>query len=404
MGGVGLGLGCRRRMAESSATVLFNQIETEQDVFDWIIQTGGGASGAKPRWPGVPYTVGNGLGLLLDLPSLGQEGVQFSRKSGLAAPADGSAHPQWIEASKRISIINADPVADRVVRNYQIAGYVENALSAGEVLIEDTVIDSAGLSLLFSVRQTFDTSVLTMRRCRISGASSTLIQLRQGTIADCHMTDTSYDCIVLQSHTPKLILRNFARKIGQVSGSHGDVIQTSNNVSNVLTFGNLFYAPYFVNPLNEGAYGTNAILNYNNGATVGTDVLTVSDVMSVNDALIGARQSIQISPDPNCLVNGVAVIGSWFSKPGGAYGGLNDFYPQAAATTGQSRNTLVHNCRRIEDASPVTKNGVDAAGLWDYDKAMAPARFKQVGRMLGYLDWNDDPVVAVRTGFHPGTS
>jgi hypothetical protein len=104
-------------------------------------------------------------------------------------------------------------------------------------------------------------------------------------------------------------------------------------------------------------------------------------------------------------MNGAAIIGSWFAKvgSGAAFARWGSFYP-GAPSIGQTRNILIHNCRYLEDGSPVqrTPSG-DANGLWEYDKATAPARFKQICRMLGYTDWNDDPLVVTKTGFHSGT-
>jgi hypothetical protein len=163
----------------------------------------------------------------------------------------------------------------------------------------------------------------------------------------------------------------------------------------------MLYMPYTGGPYDEATYGTTNVLNYT------TSSGDLSDIISVNDCLIGGGYTVALFPTANYIINGAAMIGSWFSKPGEGFTQYGSFYP-GQTTIGLTKNILIHNCRYLEDGSPVKHaewnfGGTDAQGLWEYDKSIAPARFKQICQMLGYTDWNDDPLVTVRTGFHFGT-
>lgn len=402
---LGIGTARRRGLASislrSSLSAPYREVASEADVLNWIATTNGGASAAKPAWPGIAATAGNGLGLLLDLAKLGVEGADFSRNPALAAPTAGTAHPQYTATTKRIVMASTTTAPNRVVSNYDLAGYIDITLTNGTtVLVEDTLIDASIATIFYGVQQQTETSVLVMRRSRVKNAVSADVILRNGTIADCYLLESQADAVTLAGAGPKLLLRNMVRRLGTNPLAHADCVQTAGITSDVITFGNMFYMPHTGGPFDEGTFGTTDVLNYNNAATGAT----LENFLAVNDALIGGGYTVNIGPDPDSLVNGMALVGCWFSKPGGGYAQYGNFYPLTEPTTGIGRNILVHNCRHIEDGSPVTKNGANAQGLWEYDKATAPARFRQVCRILGYLDANDDPVVTVRHGFHPGVT
>lgn len=394
--GLGIGLTQPRR---GVGVAPYSDVASGGDVLDWISVTGGGASGIKPRWPGVA-TTGNGLDTLHPSANWSVEGVDFSRDPSLPAMTEASTLPAWDAANNRLLMRNTTPVAQLTMSNVRIPGVVDINSSTEQITLDHCQIN---LASTYGINQlNLNTSPVLVRRCELFGQLTNTVLLHTGTIADSYMHDTRSDAIRLHQSGQKLVLRNMVRKLGQIdTGAHQDCIQTSGPTSNITTFGNMFYMPFSGGTYDEGGFGSTNVLRY---ATQGG---TLSDILSVNDALIGGGYTVSLCPNVGEQINGAAIIGSWFAKPvslGGAFTAYGSFYP-GAATIGLTRNILIHNCRYLEDGSPVfhAVSGTSAQGLWDYDKSVAPARFKQVCQMLGYTDWNDDPLVTVRTGFHSGT-
>ena len=402
---IGLGLSVT---TARSGTVAFESVGSGEDVLAWIAQSGGGASGAKPRWPGMATTA-NGLDVLHAAANWGVEGTAFSRPSGLPSPANANTLPAWDAVNKRLLLRDTTPVGQLTMNNVAVTGIVNVASSTAPITISNSVFDGAGLYSHAIFQNTANTSPITVRNCEFYGYLLTCGLFYSGTYSDCYFHDTQADAIWFGGHLdgtaaktgPKRLYRNMARKLGQVNpATHADCLQTSGNVSDIITFGNMLYMPAGTGSYNEGAYGTTNCMNFN------TDAGDLSEILCVNDCLIGGGYTVSLCPDPGDQMNGAAMVGCWFSKPyalGGAFTDYGSFYT-GAANIGLTRNILIHNCRYLEDGSPVihTLSGTNAQGLWNYDKSAAPARFRQVCRMLGYTDWNDDPLVAVRTGFHAG--
>lgn len=384
----------------------FPDVASHADVLDWISATQGGLTGALPVWPFTPDTVGNGMALLVPV---ARRRVDYGRPDGLPEPAPGTSHPKW-GSPNRIYLNAGASESDRVIENYTLPdGIVFVAPDCtGDVIVRDSLLGSEQRYLDPYVVRTDQSGAATldMRRCDVAGASSCNVMFNRGRVIACHIRDSMSDQIYPRGDGEKLVAHNLLRRVGQNNPTtHGDGLQMIGDVSNLLTFGNMIYMPYPGSEWNEGSYGTHAALFF--GASPQGDT---SDLISVADCCIGGGTTAAFAPKPGRLSNGLALVGTWFSKPlplGGQFTQYHSVSPGAGGNQGTSKNILMHNCRYLEDGSPVLRMNAqyqweDHSGLWDYDRESAPPLFRQVAERLGYINALGEPQVPVRTGFHPG--
>jgi hypothetical protein len=402
----------------------------DRQIFDWLIATGGGLThkrqSARPvgRWPGGP-TRKDGMGKLMrgkqdqDDPRnvSGDSALPFMRKGagfGLAISEDQlrdfSEHPLWDQAGGKISMRDIRPEQMTSLTGYRTAnGFIEHPFGSGHVSrYANLKIDCADRAI-YGIAALLGSSEIYLSDSEILNARHTGIAFTHGVVARCYIHGSRNDAILLSGKRPKRIMQNYAHKLGQTNGSHADCIQTSGDTEDCMFFGNTFYMPYGADPsegaFNEGAYGTTNVYNWN------TDNGNVQDMISVNNLLIGGGYTVALPADPGTFANGMALIGDWFSKgqilhPGAGYTAYSAFYPWSKEK-GRLTNVLIHNCRYLEDGSPVERlvrgakgnEGANAHGLWNFDKSMLTPNFKAVCQILGYLDADGNPKVTPLSPF-----
>ena len=421
-----------------------------REILEWIKATNGGQSISHPSegsYPGVSGTVGEGLAKLVSGDGAAaawpagqmQAGTDFGRLSGLPAGTAISGHPTYVGASRRAFVRDTTTAPNTIFDNY---AFTNTYLDIGNgafmtFLVSNSYMNGQADEDRAASVTPLDTSVKTdlnglenarllMSRSDIDNYSNFGVQMSAGVLDRLSIYDQWSDAVRIQGLREKRLMRSLMRRLGRgpqaLSGAtdyHCDGTQTSLNTADFIGYNNTYYIPFSDRDNNtfqfvpatsiysEGSDGTTNCLNWNTDRAGTIPVCTVRDMGSVNELLIGGGWTVAVTPDDGDTFDSGFFVGSWFAKPydlGGQYTAYGAIYPGPVdgGTPGKIvKNLLFHNCRWIEDQTPICKipgggvRGADYAGLYNYDKATAGYLFKVVATMLGYLDAIGDPVVSV---------
>jgi len=259
-------------------------------------------------------------------------------------------------------------------------------------VIHDCLIDST-YTKLACIAQNNAAQPIYIRRCELTQFNSEAINMRKGHIIDSYIHLSKADGLKLDGDD--IIVDNcLVRQLGQIDiGAHGDCVQLQ-NTQRVTIMRSTLYMPGTGTTYDEATNGSTNVLRI---ATENASY-SISDVLACGNILIGGGYAIQIaSRFGGSVVENIIIMNNILGTTGAyeVYGNItNDHH--LGAQPGITRNIILYNNKRIGGGG-LTYAGNDQNGLWRYDKQYANERFLEIGKRIGFLDWNGDPLVTNRT-------
>ncbi len=349
------------------------------------------------KWPGKSTTL-EGLSLALNYsagwPSdkYGQAGVDFGCRTAFIDLIDYETLPAYEAAQTRLKLL---PTSDLTVTDtYVHGGHIDvTATVATKTIIEDCYIDTE-YNKIAGVAQNNEDYPVYVRHCTIRRFLGESMTLRKGHIINCDIELSQADGIKLDAFDG-VIDGNLIRLLGQVDpGAHGDCIQVQNAADLVITR-NTLYMPGTGTTYDEATNGSTQCIRL----VTENAAYSIRRVEVAGNLLIGGGYSLSIwSRFVGCVMENIIIANNVFGTSSYYVYGPIDNHHHSGQHLGTLRNLIIHNNVKL-DGSPITYGGVDQNGIWHYDKNFATERFLEVGKKLGYLDWNGDlkPGVTNRT-------
>lgn len=341
------------------------------------------------KWPGKDTTL-DGLALALNYSSgwpidkYGQEGVDFGCRTDFLDLIDYTTLPAYESAQTRLKLL---PTSDLFVTDvYVHGGHIDIASTVTtKTVIEDCYIDTE-YNKIAGIAQNNEDYPVYVRHCTIRRFLGESMTLRKGHIINCSIELSQADGIKLDAFDG-VIDGNLIRLLGQVDpGAHGDCIQVQNAADLVITR-NTLYMPGTGTTYDEATNGSTQCIRL----VTENAAYDIRRVEIAGNLLIGGGYSLSIwSRFVGCEMENIIIANNVFG-PTSSYVVYEqiDNHHHTGQHLGVLRNLILYNNIKL-DGTPITYGGVDQNGIWHYDKNYATERFIEVGKKLGYLDWNGD--------------
>lgn len=339
------------------------------------------------RWPGKATTA-NGLANVLGYAAwptnaYGQEGVDYGCRIAEIDLVDYTTLPDYEAAHTRLKLL---PASDLTVTGVKVfGGHIDiTSTVATKTVIEDCLIDTNYVKIAGIAQNNEDFPVY-IRNCTIKRFLGESITLRKGHVINCDISLSQADGVKFDAFDGVLD-NNMIRLLGQVDpGAHGDVVQVQNAADLVITR-NTFYMPGTGTTYDEISNGTTQCIRL----VTENASYSIKRVEVAGNLLIGGGYSMSIwSRFTGALMENIIVCNNVFGTADYYVYGPIDNRHHSGQHLGTLRNLILWGNIKF-DGSPITYGGVDQNGIWHYDKNYATERFIEVGKKLGYLDWNGD--------------
>lgn len=328
--------------------------------------------------------------------------VPTNELTPIDAPVASGGWVDWDATIKRAQIRNNNP---NYLENYYIPGFVDiNSAYAQSVYIKNCYIDPNFGSFQAISKANDETFGLFVDHCTIRRFLNEATAPNFGHLAYCDIELSRGDGLKAAGHDINFH-GNMVRLLGQLASAHADALQVWDCDRMTITQ-NTFYMPGTGRiQWDEGAYGTTQCLRL----ITESDANVLRDIYVAGNVFIGGGFTLAVrSRYTNSLVENVAIVnnvigGTEAGTPYWVYGPITKEHWVPSGSPGFIRNLLIWGNKMTDgtalsaEGSGGPQTGTDQQGLWHYSKAYASPRFLEIGKRLGVLDWNGDPLVPVRT-------
>lgn len=308
----------------------------------------------------------------------------------------------WDPTYKRAQMRNDNP---NRLENYYIPGFVDiNSAYAKSVFIRNCYIDPNYGSFQAISKANDESFGLFVEYCTIRRFLNEASSPNFGHIAFCDIELSRGDGLKAAGHDINFH-GNMMRLLGQLASAHADCLQVWDCDRLTVTM-NTFYMPGTGRlQWDEGAYGTTQCLRL----VTESDAHALRDIYVAGNVFIGGGFTVAVrSRYTNSLVENVAIVnnvigGTKDGTPYWVYGPITKEHWKPNGSAGVIRNLIMYNNRMTDgtnfstETPGVPQGGPDQNGLWHYDKRYASPKFLEIGKRIGLLDWNGDPLVPVRS-------
>lgn len=340
------------------------------------------------RWPGGSTTL-EGLALGLNMSTwptnrYGQEFVDYSYRIDVGELAAKETHPNWTPETNRIRILAG---SNPVVSGYNLTGgHIDqvNSLDA-PMYVRDCLI-AAGGGKLYCIGQTDSAHPIYVEHCEMSDFVSEAMNLQYGIVRNCNIYNSIADGIKINTG-PVILDGNYIHFLGQTEPTtHADCIQ-SLNLDGGTIIRNTLYMPGTGSTYDEGSFGTTQCVRL----VTESSAYVIKDVLVAGNLMFGGGYTFDLDCRyAGALVENVMLVNNIFGGPDYYVFGTITASHYASNVEGTMRNVLIHGNFTEHDGQPIKYAGVDQTGIWHYSKEHMNHRFLEVGKRLGYLDWNGD--------------
>jgi len=252
------------------------------------------------------------------------------------------------------------------------------------IYIKECLIDCNYAKLAGVVQNNFALPVY-IRHCTIREFQNEAVNLRKGHIVNCDISLSQGDGLKADGDGI-LIDNNMVRQLGQINPSaHGDALQVQ-DTNNLTVIRNTFYMPGTGTTYDEATNGSTQMIRL----ITENAAYSITDVVVAGNLLIGGGYALAIrSKFVGNLVENIVIANNVFGNSDYfVYGNMTDEH-HLANNPGTIRNLILYNNIDI-DGQPIKYAGTDQNGIWHFNNDAANARFLEIGKRLGFLDWNGD--------------
>lgn len=308
----------------------------------------------------------------------------------------------WDATLKRAQVRNDNP---NYLENYYIPGFVDiNSAYDKSVYIRNCYIDPNFGSFQAISKANDEAFGLFVEYCTIRRFLNEATAPNFGHLAYCDIELSRGDGLKAAGHDINFH-GNMVRLLGQLASAHADALQVWDCDRMTIT-GNTFYMPGTGRiQWDEGAYGTTQCLRL----VTESDANALRDIYVAGNLFIGGGFTIAVrSRYTNSIVENVAIVnnvigGTRDGTPYWVFGPITKEHWFPSGSPGIIRNVIIWGNKMTDgtalavEAPGVPQGGTDQQGLWHYSKPHASPKFLEIGKRLGLLDWNGDPLAPVRT-------